>query len=421
MSGNEEDKRSTERRSYEFADPEENNLEFRHVKIGSNPGTPSLLKLPSLPQAKLPGPPKGLLRPPRLTEHQTSLTVKKEWTANVATASWEVCPEELDLVPLDFPLERTHREIRGSDACKVATRISSALQKLSIQADYNKDEAKCQTADFVTFHIRLFAGGEGCQPVVVELQRRNGPAMTFMQSCRAILNAAEGVPMDTRKKKCMPPFNKPIGEMKCLQGLSLSPKDPVKEADGSVVKAIELLKEEKSDLNVLGMEKLCHLTDPMKCSRTTSTHVAKMIILGVNKDIKVRCEMYSCLSRAGEDDEDTEGFMDLARQLRHHALRVFDNCLQLISVKDAVKEQPWIKETLIPMLLRVVQNAKSNPHCAYVATCCLSNLVSSCEHGRESVQQYDGAIDALQQASIVGREYHDLLASETNRCLERLL
>lgn len=400
------------------ADLEEEQPEMRHVKI-AGPSTPSL-KLPSLQGSKLPGPlPKGLLRPPpRLGGQQKSLSVQKEWTAQVK--SWTVTPNELDLVPLDFPLERTHREIHGSDACKVATRISGALQKLSINADYEKDEAKCQTADFVSFRIRLFAGGEGCQPVVVEVQRRNGPAMSFMQSCRTILNAAEGVEAAGRKK-LPPPFSgKSIGAMKCLQGVSLPSVDPKEELNESVKKAVDMLKNKNIDSNVLGMEDLCNMTDQMKSSRATASYVAKTIMTG--GDVDVRGEMYATLDRAtqGTQSELEEGGVDHIEQLRRNALRLFDNCLKVVQQEGIeITEQSWVREMLIPMLVAEVRNAKENPHCAYISSCCLTTLSRSPD-ARACVIKCSGAVHAVREASNIGQECHELLANETQRCLAQL-
>ena len=330
-------------------------------------------------------------------------------------------PNELDLVPLDFPLERIHREIHGSDAGKVATRISGALQKLSIDADYEKDEAKCQTADFVSFRIRLFAGGEGCQPVVVEVQRRNGPAMSFMQSCRAILNAAEGVEAAGKKKRGPPPFSgKSIGAMKCLQGVSLPSVDPKEELNETIKKAVGMLQNKKIDSNVLGMEDLRNMTDPMKSSRATASYVAKTIMTG--GDVDVRSEIYATLDRAGQGTqlEIGEGGVDHIEQLRRNALRLFDNCLKVVQLEGIeITEQSWVREMLIPMLVAEVRNARENPHCAYISSCCLTTLSRSPD-ARACVMQCSGALHAVREASNIGQECHELLANETQRCLAQL-
>ena len=117
-------------------------------------------------------PPIGLSKPKLgLTQSRTSFTVTQEWTSQ----QWDVKGHDLEMVPVDFPLERTHREIR-CDASEVAKRISSSLQRLSIDAEYDneKAKAKCKTMECVKFRIRLYASGENGQPVVVEVQRRSG-------------------------------------------------------------------------------------------------------------------------------------------------------------------------------------------------------------------------------------------------------
>mmetsp|Transcript_2054 Transcript_2054/g.2817 ORF Transcript_2054/g.2817 Transcript_2054/m.2817 type:complete len:459 (+) Transcript_2054:732-2108(+) len=418
---------------------QEEQPQLRHVKITS--GRPSPLKnLPLLPPGKLPGPPKGhLMRPPKISSHKTStsspLAVTKEWTAKVA--SWKVALTDIERLP-DFPLERTNREIHGSDVSIVATRISSALQKLSIQADYNKDHAKCHTSDFVSFCVRLYSGGDNGQPVVVELQRQKGSGFNFMQSCRAILNAAEGMDLSvaaingstTQRKMKMPPFNgKPISQMKCLKSLSLTSSSTTttaaNEAHKAVQSCIELLRHDKIDSNILGMENLVCLTDPIKSSPLTATQVAKTVITGSTLD-NIRDEIYATIAKT----IDTEHVRaEHATILRRHALHVFDNSLKLFSVDESVwNNQSWLHGAFIKMLLEEIRNVESSssssssycPHNAYIAMSCLYSLVSGCPTARHRIMEHKGYRGAIEQASKIGQERHELLANESQRCLQLL-
>ena len=172
-----------------------------------------------------------------------SYAVHKEWSGS---NRWDVC--DLEPIPIDFPLERTHREIHDTEAKEVATRISEALRKLSIEAEYDgeKAKAKCRTSDLVSFRIRLFAGGDGGLPVMVEVQRRSGSPSSFMRSCRAILDSAEGKDISasssSKSRKTMPPFMKgPVGGMKCLQSVPLK-TSPEADTKAGLNKAMEMLR-----------------------------------------------------------------------------------------------------------------------------------------------------------------------------------
>jgi hypothetical protein len=184
--------------------------------------------------------------------------VKQEWRGSASPSVWDVKGQKLEMLPLDFPLERTHREI-NDDASKIAARISDALRALSIETEFDceKAKAKCKTNDCVCFRIRLYAGSENGEPVIMEVQRRNGSAASFMRSCLSILDAAEG--KDAVRKKSLPPFiQKPIGQMKCLQSIAPVVAEPANPLDN----VVDLLRSKKRDSNILGLENLCFLMDP---------------------------------------------------------------------------------------------------------------------------------------------------------------
>jgi hypothetical protein len=370
--------------------------------------------------------PFGIIRPP--TGLKGGFSIKKEWSGEVKVpASWILKSDKLEPVPLDFPLERTHREIYQVDPCDVASRISDALRILSIEAEYDCDraKAKCRTADFVSFRIRLYAGGENNQPVVVEVQRRSGSGFSFMQSCRAILDAAEGVKIcQASKKRGPPPFVAgPIGGMKCLQG-----KAPALESafEACVEAVLPLLSSGKRDANILGMEKLSFLTDPLKTFPATALRVCKIVAVG-DASFSVREDMLALLQRdsfASEfDSDENESAGGYKEQMRHLALVVFSNSFSMTckegSLADAVREQKWYGESLLPVLLDEIKNASTNPHCAHEAVCSISSLAESSEVARKLLLE-NNCVRLLEEAFAIGSTRHELLANEAKRCLAAL-
>jgi len=367
-----------------------------------------------------------MIRP--LTTFNEGLSIKKEWSGEVKVpASWILKTDKLEPVPIDFPLERTHREIYHVDPCEVASRISEALRVLSIEAEYDceRAKAKCRTLDFVSFRIRLYAGGENNQPVVVEVQRRRGSSFSFMQSCRAILDAAEGVQVCLTTNKRGPPslVEGPIGGMKCLQGKA-PPSTSTFVAPFEVV--LQLLSSQKRDANVLGMEKLSFLTDPLKTHPVTALRVCRIVALG-DASYSVREDTLEILQRdvfASEfDPDESESGKNYSEQLRRLALVVLSNSLSMTgkegSLAKAIMEQRWFGECLLPVLLDEIKSASERPHCAHEAACSISCLVESSDLARKLLHD-SGCVRLLEEAYKIGEARHELLANETKRCLATL-
>jgi hypothetical protein len=359
------------------------------------------------------------LGPALKKEAPTGLTLKREWKECMPVpSSWVVKTDSLEMA--SFPLELTHRKIPGAEAEEVSSRISEALRCLSIEAEFDdeKAKAKCRTWDYACFRIRLFAGSESGQPVVVELQRRNGPGMSFMQSCRAILCAAEGRALTLLHKKA-PPFIKcPVASMKCLQGLQ--PEiDREAELKIALNKVMELLSKNDSSI-VLAMENMCLLTDPVKTSPSMALRASKTILTS-DSIYNVREEMTSLLERGGL----SSGFggQNHPDRLRHLALLVLSNALSLAakdgSLERSIQQDQWFEQFLIPTLMDEVRSAKTSPNNAYVASGCLVSLISCSAVARGLIRAYNG-VQVLGEAHEHGVVCHQLLANETERCMKAL-
>ena len=357
------------------------------------------------------------------------LTMAKEWIGKVAvTSNWDIKDDGLKTVPLDFLLERTHKEIHGCGACEVACRISDALRDLSIEAEFDDEraKAKCCTRDFVSFRIRLFASGEGGTPVIVEVQKRSGQTMSFMQSCRAILSAAEGLKVAEQPQKKGPPstFKLPIGEMQCLKGV---PPVVITNEDvrSYLEKSIELMRSDKRDANLLGIENLCLLTDPLKTALSTASRVSFYVVIGDDK-CNIRDEIEVLSQRSAE----TSAFMqspmeegvDYFQQIHHHILRLFSNALLLTAqsglLHDAVQSQSWFRGHLVPTLLDEIKNAALCPNNSHVAAKCLHSLMCS-DVACDEVLALDGLV-TLRSARVFGHRRHEQLATESDRCVKAL-
>jgi len=367
----------------------------------------------------------GIERPRSISRSAGSIGLKQEWDNPCTT--WKVNKDDLEPVPEDFPLERTHRYLHDVEAPEVATRISEALKAQSIQSEFKTKppKAKCKTLDFVSFRIRLYAGDETGSPVVVEVQRRSGPASLFMHACRAILNAAEGKKDDPGQQgapRKMPPFmKKPIGEMKCLKDVAIVSEDESDDALTAVKDTVTMIRSKKRDANVLGLENLCALTDPIKTKPSMAMRVAKNVLLA-REGVDVREDIGAMIERDvfSAEDEDV-ALSNHADHLRQLALTVFANSLALCAkdgcLSGADGEQVWFVDNLLPSLISEIKRASADACSATQATMCVSSF-AGCSMTAKEFMIDQGVVAALRKANKYGSECNNLLADETERCLK---
>lgn len=346
---------------------------------------------------------------------------------------WEDCNWKISVlneVPLDFPLERTRRDIYKVPVAKVVDRITKSLRLLSIEADFDvkNAKAKCKTSDMVSFRIRLFAGEAKAQePIIVEIQRRSGSPRCFMRVSKKILDAAEGAEIQpervpARKKIPLCIMKTPVSKMKCLP--KIDKQDTHKMVEMGIKKSLEMLRSKKKDVNSLGLENLCFMTDPLKTQPDMALMSCKAIILGDHST--------EILDEIGEmllsdtflpEEFETHPCKEVFNKCRYLAIVFLANVLALTSqdgcLEDAVQNQKWFTEFLIPSLLDEVKSFEISSNNAYEAACGLTFLATCSDVARKTMKE-NSAVDDLQSANHFAMYNHDLLASETKTCLKHL-
>lgn len=390
--------------------------------------TPALILPPSGLGISKP-PPLGIARPGKLSSRgrSGSLAVKQTWTGVTVSSAWDVKGEDLEQVPIDYPLERTHRTIEGVDAAEVAKRISEALRTHSIESKFGKKpvKAKCKTNDMVSFRIRLYAGGDNGLPVVVEVQRRSGPASSFMKTCRALLAAAEGKELTEMPiSRKMPPLSKPLGQMKCLQAVSIPSVSISVLSDEEISRAVSMVRSEQKDLNELGLENLLALTDPIKTSPAVALAVSKCVVLGDEKhDIREDIRVFTERDVFEEEAKEEEALMRHAEKVRYLALSVFANgfatCARDGCLEKALEGDGWFKDNFMSALVDELKLCESSASCALQASRCIGSLLESSPSARRFLAS-QGVSQVLEDANRYGTSCNDLLAEETARCLKFL-
>lgn len=305
----------------------------------------------------------------------------------------------------------------------VVQRITNCLRLLSIEAEFDGEsaKAKCKTSDMVVFRIRLFAGKSKTQePIIVEIQRRSGSPRCFLAVCKKILDAAEGVEIQAETipaRKKMPPcmMKTPISSMKCLQ--NAKKKDPTKEVFREISKSLEMLRSKKYDVNSLGLESLCVMTDPLKTQPGMAVLACKYILVGQYCS-DIRNEIEAMLQK-----DKAHPFKEMFNKCHHLALVLLSNVLALTSsdgcLDDAVKNEKWFADFLIPSLLDDVKSFEVSSNNAYEAARSLTSLATCSDFARK-VMMENSAVHDLHSANQFAIYNHDLLESETKRSLSLL-
>ena len=111
----------------------------------------------------------------------------------VPGAPWDVRERHVRGLPSFYPLEKSSVVVRAA-ASTVAARVVTALKSRGVAASYDAPNAKadCVSADEVEFRVRLYRGRREMGGLIVEVQRRDGFALSYIQDVFAILDAAQG-------------------------------------------------------------------------------------------------------------------------------------------------------------------------------------------------------------------------------------
>lgn len=359
--------------------------------------------------------------PPRLGMEslKESLKLKQDLkimpAAHTKSPLWVVNDSDMECVPDYFVLERTSRFVGHVSASVIATRISECFQKRSISVQFDdeiKSKAKCISPEFVDFRVRLFSGKDSfSHGVIVEVQRRGGSSYHFHRICRAILDASKNCASTILPA---PALKRPVDLIKN--------EDIEKGAHGDAMRALEitsdLLQKDRIDANLLGMESLEALTDPLKTSAAMALTASKSIICEAEKS-EIRDAIASLVQfgiMSLDDDEETCAQEDrLRKELRSRALIVLSNALRVVAqggfLKSALRKQAWFVDQLIPILVDEIREAKRSPHDAFSATKCLNTLFSFSEEARQKAVSL-GAMDIITEARDFGVLTHAFLAGE---------
>lgn len=387
---------------------------MRAVAFGSAPWQDE----PKLRLAQVPLPPKLKLRDSQ--QSQSVNPLKDQINVNkskpIPSSNWKVLDEDLEEVPEHFILERTSRVINDTSATIVSTRIADCLRNRSVEVKFSakKAKAKCKNREFVKYTISLFQGEsdeefEDCITVIVELQRRSGSSISFMNDCRAILAAAEGE--DSEELRIRDSLTIPAS----LKSHASLPPLPAQKMPTDLTKlASELLAKDNIASKILATEMLCLDTDDTKTDPKLALAIAKQIL---NDNSPIFKSMTSTLQ--ADRRFETEDESDSLEKLYFLTLSLLSNALKITDesgvASHIIRECAWYNDELVPILIDLLENSHTRTQDALVAAKVFYNLLGASQEVKRKAQEA-GANLVLATVHEFAQHQHLALAKESERC-----
>jgi len=399
---------------------EENHGEFRRMQMKSVAVAPHVLELPADFRKRNPRP-DGTSIPRQHSDRE----ILEKW-GRPHVARWIV--DEAPSPPEDYPLEPYGTCVAKGDSLTVAYRIDECLCKMSVAAEFDVEnaEARCKTADQMTYIVRLYQGPEP-EATLVEVSRWDDCGVRFREERQRIFDTAKGYGLQDRKVPL--PMQMPVFEMEGLEDLYVPISDD--ELKDMLEESVKQLHEPYQDSQLFVMDNLASMTDDQVTYPATAVRVAKMI-LG-SSELGLRDLIASFLSLQCPERKDS-----LGQKIRNASLQVLFNSIDIVS-RDAARskgdnvlqtlisqEHQFFSNLLIKFLMKDIESCESScPHNACLAAKCLTGLLSSCQKLRQDVLSQEPDMDktlrtVLDDARHYGIRCHCNLEKEAERTIKEL-
>ncbi|CAJ1947077.1 unnamed protein product [Cylindrotheca closterium] len=294
------------------------------------------------------------------------------------TQEWNV-PEELPAIPEDYSLGHSHAVVHGVSPQTVANRIAKALAQHSIAAvphDSHENSLFAEATCGLKFAINLFASNSDDNGVLVEVERRIGCSYGFHLCCTAVFKAAKGIatktsmPASLKVPMCIPQDAKQERQ-KCIQF--------------DTQQALELVKSERTDAQLLGLESLERLSLDEYAASLLHTNESIASIQSFLANDAPTCVM------------------------KRRALGILANVMRYKSNEpcDQLQCQYFMKA-----LVDLFSNSSTSPHEACAATKCLQSSLDAL-----SQQKTEDLAEILRTFN---SNHHLQLAQESKKLQDRL-
>jgi hypothetical protein len=363
----------------------------------------------------------------------------------------------LRTIPNVYMVERSSRILNEHEhkLTDITRMLSECFRVLGIQARYYDLPAGVAllTPEQVEIYVYLWKTGGGNQ-VCVEVHRRCGDSVTFHRYARHILEAAVG-DFDPDTYKDYSDFHYLKAAEKMLRTELTKIDDQAHESLVAIELAAGLIKKDRLDARVLGMESLCILTDPRKTNVSTALLASRVVLFGEGAtkfrnihEFVLNIVQRKCMSDEDDflkdmvveydsDDEDyfeddelkdeskPPEYLGSIRTLLNYALTILANSWEILSTFESFDSEPETTHgnllsvdvavgqfrrmaldlthtDILTSLLTELGRAEKHAHNACLAAKCLRILCQSSRSACERTKSLLGWECAL-RAEYVGR------------------
>lgn len=295
-------------------------------------------------------------------------------------------------LPEFHPVERTAVFVANTKPEELASRITTVLRELSIEASYDDAKAKvrCVSLEGVDFRVRLYRGrGDYSHGIIVEIQRRFGSGLNFHNEVKAILEAAEG------KRPSAPPSG---ASSRIIPEVSDDDDDdnvPPPSGASSLSMVSRMLQIPGFDGQYLGLQTLSTLVDTERMTPQTARKVAAELL---KTDSEVGRQVFAYTVNRNLEDESYA-------ELRVMALQILANSIKATSI---IPE--FLRGELRPVLLEDIKAAEKYPRAACAALGSMEYFIQRDEDTMELNDAFNVALEA-------GEARHMKLMQQAQRCI----
>lgn len=301
---------------------------------------------------------------------------------------WDL--KDAPTLPDFHPLDRASVFCPHTLVSVVANRIAKTLYERSIEGnfDHEKAKVKCLTSYNVEFRIFVYRGQDlYSHGVIVEVQRRSGASVLFVEDSKAILDAVQGkMPTKLRASDVEAP----------LVSDTEDDNDDAKVALSSLNFVEKMLAYDRSDATLLGLQTLSSLTDPAKMGAGTSSSVSTALVTEGNV---VGGKVFNMITTRRPNEDELDEQYDLSLSITANVLR---------NVNGEISS--FHREALRPILIRDLEKAEKKPQRSYNAARCLEPLIAK-DHCPTDLYV------ALEAAKSVGEVRHNALRVQADKCM----
>mmetsp|Transcript_8529 Transcript_8529/g.12381 ORF Transcript_8529/g.12381 Transcript_8529/m.12381 type:complete len:450 (-) Transcript_8529:309-1658(-) len=338
-----------------------------------------------------------------------------------------------------FPLERSRASVNGGVSPNTTgQRIVDCLKDLSITiVSKRRYKLVAESLDCdVRFNIKLYKEKYDCDDVsssegyrvMVELQKRSGCSINFVQIARTILQMAKSGKCNTQCEELSPCEKKFMLYKSSIE----MEEENVSSLFLDLKRTTASIRSNQMDLSLLGMEELVSLTSMHISSNSTALFVAKLVLgndavdstddsLDLNGLIKSFVSVDICDE---EDVKDYTFFGGYVNKMHYYALTVLANSMHVVwsshgggfgYLQQILCTDGWLekKHGLLPTLIDKLAHSEKRPHDAYQVMRCL-NIVFQVSSPKVNLKAMEwGAPSAIYSARDIGRSCHSLLERES--------